>query len=49
MFSHDFWLIHRFQLRTFLNLLPPSDTNRELFAIDQPLEVVLLGAFVISG
>ncbi|KAF8135691.1 P-loop containing nucleoside triphosphate hydrolase protein [Boletus edulis] len=25
-------------LRTFLNLLPPSDTNREIFAIDQPLE-----------
>ncbi|KAF8558038.1 P-loop containing nucleoside triphosphate hydrolase protein [Imleria badia] len=25
-------------LRTFLNLLPPSDTNREIFAIDQPVE-----------
>jgi hypothetical protein len=33
----------------FLNLLPPSDTNREIFAIDQPLEVILPALFGIFG
>ena len=37
------------QLRTFLNLLPPSDTNREIFAVDQPLEVILFDLFGIFG
>jgi len=34
----------RRQVRTFLNLLPSSEGDKEKFAVDQPLEVVGISA-----
>ena len=37
-------ILTRKQVRTFLNLLPSSEGDKEKFAVDQPLEVVDISA-----